>query len=197
MFLLIYLDSRMLVGTFMAFDKHMNMVLGDAEEFRYLITTLSTYILVISTNYFFIRRIKNKKGTGISEEREEKRSLGLIILRGDAVVSMTIEGPPPPEDGLGINPGGPGSAKAVGRGLPIAPSAGLTGQVRGVGGAPMMGMPMMPPPAGMAFPRPPGMPFPPPGMPGMPPMAGMPPMPGMPGMPPMPPGMGFPPRPPM
>jgi len=48
------------------------------------------------------RRIKNKKGSGISEEREEKRALGLIILRGDAVVSMTIEGPPPPEDGLGL-----------------------------------------------------------------------------------------------
>ena len=27
-------DSRMIVGTFMAFDRHMNMVLGDAEEFR-------------------------------------------------------------------------------------------------------------------------------------------------------------------
>merc|ERR1711991_380890 len=80
-------DTRTIVGTFMAFDKHMNMVLGDAEEFR---------------------RIKAKKGQGLVEDREEKRTLGLIILRGDSVVSMTIDGPPPPEENERMTPGGPG-----------------------------------------------------------------------------------------
>ena len=107
----------MLVGTFMAFDRHMNMVLGDTEEYR---------------------RIKSKKGSGISEDKEEKRTLGLIVLRGDSVVSLTIEGPPPPDDDDKITPGGPGIGRPVGRGLPIAPLAGapigLGGPVRGLGG---------------------------------------------------------------
>ena len=83
----------------MAFDRHMNIVLGDTEEFR---------------------KIRTKKGTGLTEEREEKRALGLIILRGDSVVSMTIEGPPPPEYDEKHTPGGPGAVKVgAARGLPI------------------------------------------------------------------------------
>lgn len=80
----------------MAFDRHMNIVLGDTQEFR---------------------KIRNKKSStnsnNLSEEREERRALGLIILRGDCVVSMTIEGPPPAEEEKITVAGGPGIVQAT------------------------------------------------------------------------------------
>ena len=73
------LDGRHLVGRFMAFDRHMNIVLGDAEEFR---------------------RLPPKKGVP-EADREIRRPLGLVLIRGEEVISMTVEGPPPTDDRRG------------------------------------------------------------------------------------------------
>jgi len=187
-------DSRQLVGTFMAFDKHMNLVLGDCMEYR---------------------KVKGKKGEG---QRVEKRTLGLVLLRGETVVSMQIEAQPPQKPRTGTaGKGGAGVARPTGRPLPPTPltgaPAGLGAPIAGAGGpqGPMMqpqmiqqpprtipgglgGMPPSGPPLGLLpgmpgnMPPPPGVGLPPPGMPGpgqMPPgmRQGMPPM-GMPIPPP-------------
>jgi len=117
-------DGRQLTGQMLAFDKHMNLVLADTEEFRRV-------------------KSRSKKPTAPGSapapevEVEEKRTLGLIIIRGTHVVSLTAEGPPPADASarLGTAPAaatlqpGPGISRPAGRGLPI----GLTGPAPGVG----------------------------------------------------------------
>eukprot|EP01064_Diplonema_japonicum_P026323 TRINITY_DN3773_c3_g1_i1.p1 TRINITY_DN3773_c3_g1~~TRINITY_DN3773_c3_g1_i1.p1 ORF type:complete len:202 (+),score=20.88 TRINITY_DN3773_c3_g1_i1:131-736(+) len=157
-------DGRMLKGTFLAYDRCLNMVIADVEEVR------------------TVRTKKTKKGGGVSE-KEETRTLGLLLLRGESVLSITVEG------------GLPKTGSAPAPEMPKFPPGMPPG---------MIPPPGMMPPGAMGRP-PPGMPpgmmpgMPPPGMyppPGMPPgmMPGMPPpgMHGPPGMPPrgpMPPGM--------
>lgn len=70
-------DARMLVGVMLAYDRHMNVVLADCEEFRLA---------------------KKKQGEA---PREIKRVLGLVMLRGESVVSLTVEAP--------VKSGGPSS----------------------------------------------------------------------------------------
>ncbi len=91
----------MLVGTFIAFDKHMNLVLADTEEYR---------------------KIKPKKPE--EKEREQKRALGLVLLRGENIVTMSAEAPPSQPArriGEGAAMGGPGKAQPMGRAVQIAP----------------------------------------------------------------------------
>ena len=154
-------DGRQMTGQMLAFDKvnssqgdintfanwtqHMNLVLADTEEFR---------------------RVKRKPTKGAQSapgsstpalvESEEKRTLGLTIVRGTHIVSCSVDGPPPadPSARLGTSaPGGaggapptlaagPGISRPAGRGLPV----GLGGPAAGVGGpAPPGGFPGFPP----------------------------------------------------
>ncbi|KAK3694344.1 small nuclear ribonucleoprotein [Podospora appendiculata] len=185
-------DGRQMTGQMLAFDKHMNLVLADTEEFRR------------------IKRKQNKpaapgasSSTGQTVEQEEKRTLGLTIVRGAHIVSLSVESPPPadPSARLGKATGGglsstltagPGVARPAGRGA-AAPIS-LAGPAAGVGGAP-------PPFGGFPGAPAPGFPGrggpPPPGFPGaFPPAAGF----GAPGFPPAfppgapPPGFNPPPR---
>jgi len=135
-------DGRTICGTFLAFDKHLNLVLSDTEEFRVL-------------------RSRKDGRSAVVEERKERRSLGLIILRGENVVSVAVEGPPPPSAGR-MAPGGPGLSAGAGRGSVLPPQSG-TGTVSapvGLGPAPIHGVggPGMPPPGvGREVPPPSGM----------------------------------------
>lgn len=98
----------------------MNLVLADTEEFRR------------------VKRKPAKSATapGASSssaplvETEEKRTLGLTIVRGAHIISLSVESPPPadPSARLGTSaPGGtaaalaagPGISRPAGRGLPV------------------------------------------------------------------------------
>jgi len=132
-------DGRQMTGQMLAFDKHMNLVLADTEEFRKV-------------------RSRAKSGAppapgsaaATITDQEEKRTLGLVILRGTNIVSCSVEGPPPSDPSARLGASAPGGApvalqagqgisRPAGRGLPV----GLGGPIAGIGG---------PPPGGFGFP---------------------------------------------
>lgn len=162
-------DGRQMIGQMLAFDKHMNLVLADTEEFRRV-----------------RRKGKAAAASGSSAapvtENEEKRTLGLTIVRGSNIVSLSVESPPPadPSARLGASApnvptlaAGPGISRPAARGLPIV---GLAGPAAGVGGPPAFGGPGFPGAVPPGF-QPPAFPgrgvgFPPQGFPGGPPGPG-------------------------
>jgi small nuclear ribonucleoprotein B and B' len=129
----------------------MNLVLADTEEFRRT-------------------RRKGKAAPGATQqitETEERRAIGLTIIRGATVISVSVDGPPPadPAARLGAATGGPSTAATLAAGPGVARPAvrgvpiGLAGPAAGVGGpGPGFGPPG-------AFGGPPGN-FGPPGFPG-------------------------------
>ncbi|URE12785.1 small nuclear ribonucleoprotein-associated protein [Musa troglodytarum] len=60
----------------------MNPVLGDCEEFR---------------NLPPVKGAAAARGKKPGEERDDRRTLGLVLLRGEDAVSMTVEGSPHPD----------------------------------------------------------------------------------------------------
>ena len=99
-------DGRTFVGTLKAFDKHMNLILIDTDEYR---------------------QTPPKKGQILNEQ---KRPLGFVLLRGENLIYLSVEGPPPNESvsnsvpgmagtqtGSGL--GRPGQGRAAGRGMPV------------------------------------------------------------------------------
>ncbi|KAH9935874.1 uncharacterized protein BXZ73DRAFT_76697 [Epithele typhae] len=143
-------DGRAFVGQMLAFDRHMNLVLAECEEFR---------------------RVRPKKKAGETEAgpmQEMKRTLGLVILRGETVVSLSVEGPPPAgdDDKKNAMPLGPGRGAPAGRGMGMMPPGGPGGIARPPMPFAPPGMPGGGPPPGF---RPPGFPGGPPGMPFPPP----------------------------
>ena len=112
--------GRQLVGDLMAFDRHMNLVLGNCDEMRKLPPV--------------------SKGKKTNDESEDRRTLGLVLLRGDEVVSFAVAAPPPPDESQAdvAALAGPGIGRAAGWGVPTAPifhaQPGLGGPIPGVGG---------------------------------------------------------------
>lgn len=184
-------DGRQLTGQMLAFDPHMNLVLAGTEEFRRLKRRKGN-------------RNKSAVGGGDAEEdddesstaplpsAEQKRTLGLIILRGETIVSLSVEGPPPADKpGAGFGPNGAPLPPGMGRGMPAGRGIGLAappgaGAPPGIAARPMAyGRPPMATsvPSGLptGFPSgpPPGFPAgPPPGFPAGAPPAGFRPPPG-------------------
>ena len=83
-------DGREFVGKMLAYDKCLNLVLQDCEEYR---TVLIKKKKKKNKNKEEITATNTNNGV-----KEQKRSLGLVILRGDNVMSLVPDGSFPKSD---------------------------------------------------------------------------------------------------
>lgn len=112
---IVTLDGRQMVGQLLAFDKFMNIVLSDTEEFR----------IPKSSK-------KGNSNGGNSTKPEIKRTLGLVIVRGEIIVSVSVEAPPSSDDRARLHgvQQGPGIAKPISRTGATFGSPALSGPIR-------------------------------------------------------------------
>lgn len=154
-------DGRVLVGTLMAVDRHVNLVLCNTEEYR------------------------KYKVKGKPEGKELKRMLGFIVCRGTGVLYVQPEEVGKEElveteKGKKVKAAPKAAPAAKAGGPPGAAPLGMPGLLAGMPGL-RMPMPGMLPGGMPGMPKAPGMPGLP-GIPGLPGLGGLGGLPGMPGM---------------
>lgn len=73
-------DGRVYIGRLMAFDAYMNLVMSDCIEEK--------------VSHKHIKQIQKSGGDLSTNIQLEKRTFGLMILRGEHVLSTSVESPP-------------------------------------------------------------------------------------------------------
>jgi small nuclear ribonucleoprotein B and B' len=91
-------DSRVLIGQMLAYDKHMNLVLAECEEFRIVKIKKKKGGGMVQDAAATIGTLRSTEAEEVEGQQEIKRMLGLVILRGETIVSLSVEGPPPVVD---------------------------------------------------------------------------------------------------
>lgn len=76
-------NSSTFIGTLLSYDKYMNLVLTECEEFR-----------LLKKSKKYLDELKNQSDLDQSKIKEQKRLLGLIILRGENIISVVAESAP-------------------------------------------------------------------------------------------------------